>query len=100
MLVFVLQKPISFTNFISLSCCCVGFVYSVQGLCTCSKSSLFLVYLCGRITASHTGLACILHCFVSVPVVSFVRRYIYGRMRKIKKPLDKERVGFMWMSLK
>ncbi len=47
----------------SLSCC-VGFVHSVQVLCACSKlSSRFLVYLCGRITGPHTGLACILHCF-------------------------------------
>ncbi len=94
MLVFVLQKPISFTNFTSFSCCCVGFVYTVQGLCACSKSSLFLVYLCGRITASHTGLACILHRFVSVPVVSCVRRYVYGRMRKIKKTFGQ---GKSWL---
>ncbi len=40
----------------------LGFVYSVQGLSACFKSSSpFLVYLCGRITAPHTGLACVLH---------------------------------------
>ncbi len=49
------------------SCCCVELVYSAQGLCACFKSSsLFLVYLCARITAPHTGLACVLHRFKSV----------------------------------
>ncbi len=96
-------EPISFTNFTSFSCCCVGFLYSVQGLCACSKSSSpFLVYFCGRITAPHTGLACILHRFESVSVVSCVRRYflrwrcVYGRTRK--KRSDRESSGFVWMS--
>ncbi len=44
----------------------------MQCLCACSKSSsLFLVYLCGRITAPHTGRAFILHHFDSVSVFSF-----------------------------
>ncbi len=66
------------------------------------SSSLFLVYLCGRITAPHTGLAIILHHFESVSVVSCVRRYfsrqhrVYGRTRR--KRSDRESSGFVWMS--
>ncbi len=52
------------------------------------KTGCISVYLCGRITAPHTGLACTLHCFESVSVISCVRRYflrqrrVYGKTRK------------------
>ncbi len=42
-------------------------------------SSPFLVYLCGRITAPLTGLACTLYHFESVSVVSCVHRYFLWR---------------------
>ncbi len=45
------------------------------------SSSPFLGYLCGNITAPHTGLACILQCFESVSVVLRVRRYFLRQCR-------------------
>lgn len=58
-----------------------------SGSCACSKSSsLFLVYLCGNITAPHTDLACI-HRIESVSLVSRVRRYFLSKrcVNEIKK---------------
>ncbi len=96
------NEPISLTNFTSYSCCCVGFVYSEQVLCACSKSSSpFLVYLCGRITAPHTGLACILHCFELVSCVHiFLETTLCLRKNEEKKRSDRESSGFVWMSSK
>ncbi len=60
------------------------------------------MYLCGRITEPHTGLACMLHRFEFVSVVSCVRRYflrwlcVYGSMKK--KRSERESSGFVWMS--
>ncbi len=56
------------------SCRCVWFVDSAQGLRACS---LHLVYPCGGITAPYTGLACILHCFVSVSCVPRYKRTLW-----------------------
>ncbi len=56
------------------SCRCVWFVGSAQGLRACS---LYLVYLCGGITAPYTGLACILHRFVSVSCVPRYKRTLW-----------------------
>ena len=97
MIVFVLQKLLSLLALsqqnLLLLCNCgeqeaiifvFFFLVRIQRarLCACSKSSSpCIVYLCGRITAPHTGLAYILHRFQSVSVVSCVRRYFLRRRR-------------------
>ncbi len=72
MLAFVLQELLSLLALLV-------FLVVVLGLYTAHKSSPFLVYLYGRITAPHTGSACILHSFESVSVVLCVHRYFLSR---------------------
>ncbi len=72
MLAFVLQELLSLLALLTL----LVFLVVVLGLYTAYKSSPFLVYLYGRITAPHTGSACILHSFESVSVVLCVHIFL------------------------
>ncbi len=86
MLVFVLQKLLSLLALLKQNHCKANLWVCIQHtkFVHAPKSSLFLVYLCGRITLPHTGLVCILHCFELVSVVSCVHRY-FLRQRRVNR---------------